>query len=192
MKINRKELLSIPNCMGYFRILLIPLFCIIYIRADSIIDYYAAAGIVIISAVTDLLDGKIARKFNMITEFGKVIDPVADKLTHGAIALCLILRYRYMKYLVLVMLLKEAFMVIMGVINLKHGRRLDGAKMYGKVCTTTLFIVLAALVLFPEIPEITANVLIVFEIIMMLVTWALYIPVFHRMKQTWEKPVKEQ
>lgn len=62
--------------------MLIPLFCIIYIGADSIIDYYVAAGIVIISAVTDFLDGKIARRFYMITEFEKIIDPMADKLTH--------------------------------------------------------------------------------------------------------------
>jgi len=182
MKIDRKELLSIPNCIGYFRILLIPLFCIIYIGADSIVDYYVAAGIVIISAVTDFLDGKIARKFHMVTEFGKIIDPVADKLTHGAIALCLTLQYHYMKYLIVVMLLKEGFMVIMGVINLKHGKRLDGAKIYGKVCTTTLFMVLSAFVLFPEIPEITANVLIAFEMIIMLITWALYIRVFYKMR----------
>jgi cardiolipin synthase len=187
MNINKKELLSIPNCMSYFRILLIPLFCITYIGANSKRDYYKAAGIIIISGVTDFLDGKIARRFHMITEFGKFIDPVADKLTHGAIALCLTLRYHYMKYLFVVMALKEGFMLIMGAINLKHGKKLDGAKMYGKICTTTLFIVLAALVLFPGIPEITANILIFVEIIMMLVTWALYIPVFYKMRQTWDK-----
>ena len=187
MNISKKELLSIPNCMSYFRILLIPLFCITYIGANSKKDYYMAAGIIIISGVTDFLDGKIARKFQMITEFGKFIDPVADKMTHGAIALCLTLRYGYMKYLFIVMALKEGFMLIMGVVNLRHGKKLDGAKMYGKICTTSLFIVLAILVFFPGIPETTANVLIFVEIIMMLVTWTLYIPVFYKMRQTWAK-----
>lgn len=185
MNINKKELLSIPNCMSYFRILLIPLFCITYIRVDSRMDYYMAAGIIVISGVTDFLDGKIARKFHMITEFGKLIDPVADKLTHGAIAFCLSLRYHYMKYLFLVMVLKEGFMLVMGVINLRHGKKLDGAKMYGKICTTTLFIVLAALVFFPGIPEIAANILIFVEIIILLITWALYIPEFWKLRQTW-------
>jgi len=92
-----------------------------------------------------------------------------------------------MKYLFFVMALKEGFMLIMGAINLRHGKKLDGAKMYGKICTTSLFIVLAILVFFPGIPETTANVLIFVEIIMMLVTWALYIPVFYKMRQTWAK-----
>lgn len=187
MNINKKELLSIPNCMSYFRILLIPLFCITYIGANSKKDYYMVAGIILISGVTDLLDGKIARRFHMITEFGKFIDPVADKLTHGAIALCLTLRYQYMIYLFVIMALKEGFMLIMGAINLRHGKKLDGAKMYGKICTTSLFIVLAVLVFFPGIPENAANVLILIEIIMMLITWALYIPVFYKMRQTWTK-----
>jgi cardiolipin synthase len=181
MKINRKELFSIPNCMGYFRIFLIPVFCVIYLKADSVTDYYKAAAVILISAITDFLDGKIARNFNMITEFGKFIDPLADKLTHGAIALCLMQRYRNMKYLVLVMALKEGFMVIMGVINLRHGKKLDGAKMFGKLCTTSLFLVLLLLVFVPKIPEVAANSMILIEIIVMLITWGLYVPVFYRM-----------
>lgn len=69
-KIKKEEFFSIPNCMGYFRILLIPFFCVIYLKADSMKDYYLAAGIVAISTITDFLDGKVARKFHMITEFG--------------------------------------------------------------------------------------------------------------------------
>ncbi len=183
MNINRKELFSIPNCMGYFRLLLIPVFCIIYINADSVTDYYKAALVILISAITDFLDGKIARKFNMITELGKFIDPLADKLTHGAIAICLMQRYRNMKYLVLVMALKEGFMAIMGIINLRHGKKLDGAKMFGKICTTTLFFVLLLLVFLPAISEVTANVMILIEIVVMLITWALYVPVFERMRK---------
>lgn len=181
MKIDQKELLSIPNCMSYFRILLIPFFCIAYLNANSKADYYLPAGIVIVSALTDFLDGKIARRFHMITEFGKFIDPVADKLTHGAIAICLVIRYESMKYLVLVMILKEGFMLIMGAINLKHGQKLDGAKKYGKLCTACLFLLLTVFVCFPWIPEVVANFLIVGEIIIMLITWALYVPVFYRM-----------
>ncbi len=70
--------------MGYFRILLIPLFSWMYCTADSAGDYYAAAAVVGISGLTDMFDGKIARRFNMITELGKFIDPLADKLTQAA------------------------------------------------------------------------------------------------------------
>lgn len=121
-KIKKEEFFSIPNCMGYFRILLIPFFCVIYLKADSMKDYYLAAGIVAISTITDFLDGKVARKFHMITEFGKFLDPLADKLTHGAIALCLAFRYEAMRYLVALMLVKEGFMAVMGLINLRHGK----------------------------------------------------------------------
>lgn len=74
-------------------------------------------------------------------------------------------------------------LTIMGLINLRHGRKLDGAKMHGKICTTTLFLVLAIFVLVPELPETAANIMIFMEIIIMLITWALYIPVFYRMRQ---------
>lgn len=82
-KITAKEIFSIPNLMGYFRILLIPVFTWIYVQADSVSDYYTAAVLVGISGLTDMFDGKVARKFNMITELGKFIDPLADKLTQG-------------------------------------------------------------------------------------------------------------
>lgn len=74
-KITAKEIFSIPNLMGYFRILLIPVFTWIYVQADSVSDYYTAAVLVGISGLTDMFDGKVARKFNMITELGKFIDP---------------------------------------------------------------------------------------------------------------------
>ena len=83
---NTKERFSIPNLMGYFRLLLIPVFCYLYLAKEA---YHWAAGVVLLSSLTDLFDGMIARKFNMITNLGKALDPIADKLTHGALALCL-------------------------------------------------------------------------------------------------------
>ncbi len=184
-KFDKKELLSIPNLMGYFRIILIPVFAVVYIRADSLKDYYIAAGILLVSTITDLLDGQVARRCNMITEFGKFLDPLADKLTHGAVALCLMFRFSAMKYLVLLMILKEGFMAVMGLVNLRHGKKLDGAKWFGKVCTASLFIVLTALVFLPQIPFAPANALIYAEIGIMAVTLVLYIPEFIRMRKSW-------
>ena len=75
---NTKERFSIPNLMGYFRLLLIPVFCYLYLAKEA---YHWAAGVVLLSSLTDLFDGMIARKFNMITNLGKALDPIADKLT---------------------------------------------------------------------------------------------------------------
>lgn len=163
--------------MGYFRILLIPVFCALYLRGDR----YPAAAVILISTLTDFLDGKVARHFNMITEFGKFLDPAADKLTHAAIAVCLAFRYEPMKYLVALMVVKEGFMAVMGAVNLRWGRKLDGAKWFGKVCTGSLFAALFVLVLFPDIPQDMAKALICFEMAVMAAALVLYIPEFYKM-----------
>ena len=186
-KIKKQELYSIPNCMGYFRILLIPLFCFLYLNAEDRGDYYLAAGVILVSYITDFLDGQVARRFHMITEFGKLLDPVADKLTHGAIALCLAFRYEAMRYLFVLMVLKEGFMAVMGVINLRHGRKLDGAKWFGKFCTGALFILLFLLVLWPGIPLDLANGLIGVVTVIMFLTLCLYIPEFRKMIRSWDR-----
>ena len=66
--ISKKELLSIPNLMGYFRLIMIPVFVWLYLKASTDADYYRAAIVMGISSITDMFDGMIARKFNMITE----------------------------------------------------------------------------------------------------------------------------
>ena len=181
MTIRTKELFTIPNLMGYFRILLIPFFCVIYLNADSVKDYYLAAGLVLVSTITDLFDGKVARKFNMVTELGKFVDPFADKLTHGAVALCLCTRYKRMIWLVALMAIKEGFMAVMGLINLRHGKKLDGAKWYGKICTATLFVVLGVLVFMPKISGRIADVLILGEMVIMAIVLVLYAFEFRKM-----------
>ena len=93
------------------RLLLIPVFCYLYLAKEA---YHWAAGVVLLSSLTDLFDGMIARKFNMITNLGKALDPIADKLTHGALARCLAFRYPQMWVLFGLMVLKEGYMGVMG------------------------------------------------------------------------------
>lgn len=73
--LTRKEIFSIPNIMGYFRILLIPVYVLLYYHAESVREYYIAAVLVGISGITDMLDGKVARHFHMITELGESPGP---------------------------------------------------------------------------------------------------------------------
>lgn len=63
---------------------MIPVFCYLYITAQTPREYLYAAAVVLLSSLTDFFDGKIARHFHMITELGKALDPIADKLTHAA------------------------------------------------------------------------------------------------------------
>ena len=180
-RFNKKDLYTIPNLMGYFRILLIPVFCYFYIKKQA---YLLAAGIVLISSLTDLFDGYIARRFNMVTELGKALDPVADKLTHAALALCLAFRYPLMWALLALMAVKEGYMGIMGLYFLKRGKMLDGAMWFGKVCTALLFVVLLVLFFFPHLPLAAVNALILITMADMLFTLCMYIPVFHRMRKS--------
>lgn len=180
--LTKKEFFSIPNLMGYFRILLIPVYVSLYYHASSVKDYYMAAVLVGISGVTDMLDGKVARRFNMITELGKALDPVADKLTLGAMILCLAFRYPNMRWLVGLFVLKEGFMGVMGLVMSRfRGKKLDGAKWFGKVCTAFSYVVMFVLFFFLELPVGLVNGLIWVCGILMAVTWGLYVPVFVRM-----------
>ena len=91
----KKDLFTIPNLLCYFRILLVPAFLYVFLNAANREDYLFAAGIILIGGITDFLDGFIARKFNMITQLGKLIDPVADKLMQLAIIAVLAIRFPY-------------------------------------------------------------------------------------------------
>ena len=189
-RISKKELLSIPNLMGYFRLIMIPVFVWLYLKASTDADYYRAAIVMGISSITDMFDGMIARKFNMITEFGKFLDPLADKLTHGAILLCLWSRYPLILLLLVLFVLKEGFMLVMGAIKLREGKKLNGAKWFGKCCTALLFVVLFLLLLFPHNPArelspvsatTTPEGMILLCAAAMFITLLLYIPVFRSM-----------
>ena len=81
---DRKQIWSIPNLLSMFRILLIPLMVALYWKGRTI----AALIVFGVSAASDIADGQIARRFNMVTDLGKMLDPLADKLTQGAAAIC--------------------------------------------------------------------------------------------------------
>ena len=184
---SRKDLFTIPNLMGYFRIILIPIFMAVYIGADSRADYIAAAVILGISGLTDCFDGKIARHLNMITEWGKVLDPVADKLTQAAVFISLSFRYPTMRYLVILFVVKEMFMGIMGAIMLKKGSMMDGARWYGKLCTAVLYGAMVILLLVVDLSYFAAGLIISICIIMNIFSFACYIVYYARVLMN--KPV---
>lgn len=190
-RFSKKEIFSIPNLMGYFRILLIPVFCYLYITAETEREYLYAALVVLLSSLTDLFDGKIARDFHMVTELGKALDPISDKLTHAALAICLATRYPMMWALIALMLVKEGYMGVMGLIFLKKGKMLDGAMWFGKVCTAVLFAGLLVLFLFSQLEAAVVNGIIMIMMGIMIVTLCMYVPVFQKMKHEEKKDGEE-
>jgi cardiolipin synthase len=145
----RHQALSIPNILGYFRILLIPVFIYLHARAE----YVTAGCALLISALTDVLDGRIARKFGMVTELGKVVDPVADKLTQAAMIVCVAQKVGEMKILFVALVVKELLML--GMAALSTGKRTPSSAPNGsaKRLRPSLYVVMIAYVLIPDMPE---------------------------------------
>lgn len=155
------DLFKLPNILCYIRIIMVPVFLYIYFTADRQSDYYIATAVVLASGITDFLDGQIARRCNMITDLGRIIDPVADKLMQLAMVVALTLKIKYMWILVLYLVLKEVVTSITGLYVIKkYERRLNGAKWYGKVCTAILYGVMLVLVAFPKIDAKVQNILL--------------------------------
>ena len=176
----KKEICTIPNILSLFRLLLIPVYTTIYLNAQSPSDYFLAAAILAVSCLTDLIDGKIARHFNMISTIGKILDPLADKLTQFTLIICLALRNPFLWYLVGLFVVKEGFQLIAGGINFKRGRILKGALLSGKICTTILFVSLIILVMIPQLRTDIVNLIVITDICFMLIAFGNYLFTYFR------------
>lgn len=160
MKENLKSLftgcLTVPNLLSLIRILLIPVFGVLFYNGEPL----WAVVVLVISGLTDLFDGKIARRFNQVSELGKILDPVADKLTQITIAIVIFLvlnksqdpTMRWFKWVFLFFLFKELVMILGGAVMLAIGLRPGAAEIYGKVATCVFYAVMVIVLAFgPEI-----------------------------------------
>ncbi|MGN0593493.1 MAG: CDP-alcohol phosphatidyltransferase family protein [Ruminococcus sp.] len=182
MRIEKKELLYIPNILSYIRLLLIPVFVYLYLRAETTRDCFIAAVALALSALSDLFDGKIARKWNQVSELGIALDPIADKLTHIAVAVCLCTRYVIFLIPVCILICKEVYMGVMNLYKLKtKNKKLGGAEMFGKVCTTIMFCAMILLVLVPSMPMLIVYLLTIVCSVSLLITWVGYFFVFRKL-----------
>lgn len=138
-----KDLMTIPNAISFIRILLITPFVAFFIERM----YVAAAITVGISGLSDLFDGMIARKFHQESELGKVLDPLADKLTLIAVGICLIFIEPYVLPLMIIMVTKDILMIIGGTIVINQGVIPPKSSWYGKVSTFMFYISVGMVVL---------------------------------------------
>ena len=128
---------TIPNWMCFVRIALIPVFTVMFIKGM----YIPAFIVMIVAALTDVFDGKIARKFNMVSNLGKMLDPIADKLSQMAIVIILIVKFwdGYLKYILFLFIVKELLMILGGAVLLSKGMRPVAAEVWGKVATVVFY-----------------------------------------------------
>ena len=173
------DLFKIPNILCYVRIILVPMFAYVYLTADTQQDFFMAAGIVLVSGITDFLDGQIARRCNMITDLGKIIDPVADKLMQFIMLVCLTIKVRYMAVLVGYLVIKEITMFVAGAIVYKRfHKRLNGAKWYGKVCTAILYLLMLIFIASPNLNIYIRTVMMIICIGALSLAFVMYIRLY--------------
>ncbi|HOU11183.1 MAG TPA: CDP-alcohol phosphatidyltransferase family protein [Clostridiales bacterium] len=197
MKDYFKGSLTIPNLLTVIRILLIPVFAWLFYDGK----YIWALVVLLLSGLSDTLDGKIARRFNQVSELGKNLDPVADKLTQIVIAVMLFAEFRksssnalhLFSWVFLYFLLKEAVMVMIGAIMLSMGIKPGAAEIYGKMATFAFYVVMLLIIGFAPgfgafsykipalvLPETVMMVLVIICAILATMAWVSYLPGAYR------------
>lgn len=172
MKQNiRKQILTIPNLLSFLRLCMIPLIIWLYCSQKN---YALTAAVLVLSGITDTVDGFIARRFNMVTDIGKALDPIADKLTQASVMFCLLTRFRMMLIPLLLLIFKELCNGIMSLVVIKKTGKVCGADWHGKVCTWLLYAMMFLHIVWFDIPREWSTVLISICVIMMTVSFGLY------------------
>ena len=169
--LTREQLFTIPNFMSIFRIVLLPFIIWTYWKES----YDIAVALLIVSAITDMLDGVIARKFNMVSDLGKMLDPLCDKLTQAALLVCLAFRYWYVWLVFALLVVKDITMSFLGAAAIRHRGAVHSAQWYGKLCTVVLETVMAVLILFPHIPERIVVILLALCCAVILLSLIMYV-----------------
>ena len=168
---SQSKILTIPNLLSFFRLCMIPVFMWLYCVERN---YLWTGIILIISGLTDTVDGIIARKFNMISDLGKVLDPIADKVTQAAMLFCLLTRFPLMIAPLALMVVKEFFMGVTGLLVIQKTGKVFGADWHGKVNTWLLYAMMIIHVFWYNIPDVVSKVLIGICVVMMLISLVLY------------------
>ena len=169
-----KDLFTIPNLLSLFRLTLIPVYMTIYLEGR----YLLAGAILALSCLTDLLDGWIARKFDMCTQLGKLLDPLADKATQLSLTICLSLRHPILRPVMLLLIGKEVFQLAAGILFLRQGKILSRGLLMGKICTAVLFLSLTMLVLLPGLSPAAVNLLALLDLAVLSLSFLGYVQAY--------------
>ena len=153
----KHKIITIPNILSLFRLLLIPVIMWLYIVKE---DPVLTTVTLVLSGITDIVDGIIARKCHMVSDFGKAFDPVADKLTQIAMLFCLVSRFKWMLLPLCVMVIKEVTAGILGLLVIRKTGKVDGAVWHGKATTVSLYSMMIIHLVWYNIPGVISGILI--------------------------------
>ena len=209
LKDNIKEIfdgcLTIPNLISVIRILLIPVIAVLYYRGYI----WWSVFVIFISGISDAVDGKIARKFNQVSNLGKMLDPIADKFTIFALAIVLFLKFKEAQsesmqafaWVFLLFIIKDIIMILGSVVLIALGTRPVAAEIWGKLATFAFYAVMVVIIGFgPEIgaisiyypqytlPETVMFVLVIAAVVLTFIAFFSYLPsAFKQLKNNTNK-----
>lgn len=167
----KKRIFTIPNILSFLRICMIPAVVWLYIVKQ---DNGMAGAVLVLSGITDIVDGFIARRFNMISDVGKALDPIADKLTQGIVIICLVKNFPLIAVPLTLLIAKELFMAVTGIIIIKRTKKVMGAKWHGKAATFLLYLMMFVHIFWTDIPAVISTVLILLASVMIVVSFVFY------------------
>ena len=175
---KKNKILTIPNLLSLLRLAMIPLLLWLYLEKEA---YLLTTAVVVLSGITDMVDGIIARKYDLISDLGKVMDPVADKLTQIAMLYCLGRTFPEIQILLVILVVKEVITGIMSLVSIRKTGKVEGAQWHGKVTTVLLY----AMIIDRIVPWLFSAVLTVASAGMMVFSMVMY------WKRNW-KSIKEK
>lgn len=164
-------ILTVPNILSFFRLALIPLFLYTYLSMENAT---LTAALIVVSFLTDVADGFIARRFRQVSELGKALDPVADKLTQFSLLLCLAGRFPVLIGPLVLFFIKELTTGIASLIAINRSGEVKSARWHGKITTFLLYALLVTHILWTEIPVSVSVGATVLAGAMMLLSFVLY------------------
>ena len=169
---------NVPNILSALRICLVPVFAATYFYGAGTVKIFAAVVYAFASA-TDFLDGFIARKYDLTSNLGKILDPIGDKLMTLTALTCITIDGVIPIWAVIAVLAKELIMVGGGaVIRKKQDGTIPPSNIFGKMSTVVFFVVCVTLMLCKNIPENIATLLISIAIVLMMMALVSYIKTF--------------
>lgn len=176
-----KMVWNVPNILSVIRLALVPLIAASFLLSNRNPDLiYVFLVALIVSGLSDVVDGYIARKFNQITDIGKILDPLADKLTQLTVLVCLTIHYLEILPLTVICLCKEGMQLIGGLLLLNKGQKIRSSKWFGKMSTVTFYAAVVLLVAFPKMPSVLRWGLIILVGGMMVFAFVNYTRIFKK------------
>lgn len=169
--ILKSRILTVPNLLSGIRILLIPLFIWLYLGKQ---DISATVAVLVLSGITDGLDGFIARRFDMVSDFGKALDPFADKLTQFAMLCCLVIHFPKMRWLILVLCVKEVIAACTQLAVIHKTKVVLGSDWHGKATTVLLYAVMILHLVWMDMPDQLSWALVLLCMGMLILSGILY------------------